>query len=189
MLLSKQVDLDDDEIGLMLEWFRQYPLLGEAHALKEGFAAIWDQPSRADAELLYAKWRANIPAELTATFKELTTAMNNWHDEIFAYFEQRITNAYTESVNKLTKDMNRIGRGYSFEVLRARMLYDIKARKDGAKLEKMVVEDKSGPVSTEFFSKVTSDFGTTRKKVETRVVEYGPYIPTLMRLLEEGYFD
>ena len=189
VLLSKQVDLDDDEIGLMLEWFRQYPLLGEAHALKEGFAAIWDQPSRADAELLYAKWRANIPAELTATFKELTTAMNNWHDEIFAYFEQRITNAYTESVNKLTKDMNRIGRGYSFEVLRARMLYDIKARKDGAKLEKMVVEDKSGPVSTEFFSKVTSDFGTTRKKVETRVVEYGPYIPTLMRLLEEGYFD
>ena len=28
-----------------------------------------------------------------------------------------------------------------------------------------------------------------RKKQVRRVVEYGPYIPTLVRLREEGYFE
>lgn len=67
------------------------------------------------------------------------------------------------------------------------MLYNEKARKDGTVVEKVVVED-NAPVSTEFFSKVTHS-AATRRKVVSRVVEYGPYIPTLVRLLEEGYFD
>ncbi len=43
--------------------------------------------------------------------------MHNWHDEIFAYFDQPVTNAYTESANNLIRA--RLGRSYSFEVLRA----------------------------------------------------------------------
>ncbi|MDY6930176.1 MAG: ISL3 family transposase, partial [Pseudomonadota bacterium] len=38
-------------------------------------------------------------------------------------------NAYTESINRLAKDKNREGRGYSFEVMRARMLYTTKHKK------------------------------------------------------------
>lgn len=49
--------------------------------------------------------------------------MHNWHDEIFAYFDQPVTNAYTESANNLIRVMQRLGRGYSFEVLRAKTLY------------------------------------------------------------------
>lgn len=49
--------------------------------------------------------------------------MHNWNDEIFAYFDQSVTNAYTESTNNLIRAMQRLGRGYSFEVLRAKMLY------------------------------------------------------------------
>ena len=40
-----------------------------------------------------------------------------------------VTNAYTESINRLAKDKNREGRGYSFEVMRARMLYTTKHKK------------------------------------------------------------
>ena len=40
-----------------------------------------------------------------------------------------ITNAFTESINRLAKDKNRDGRGYSFEVMRARMLYTTKHKK------------------------------------------------------------
>lgn len=187
LLLKRQHDLKGTDMERALEWFRQFPQLGEAHALKEGFLSIWDHKSRPEAETACATWLGNIPLELAATFKDLTTAVHNWHDEIFAYFEQPITNAYTESVNRLAKDMNRMGRGYSFEVIRARMLYNEKARKDGAVVEKVVVEDDT-PVSTEFFSKVTHS-AATRRKVVSRVVEYGPYIPTLSRLLEEGYFE
>jgi len=48
--------------------------------------------------------------------------MANWHTEIFNYFEHRITNAYTESFNAIARKMDRMGRGYSFEVLRAKLL-------------------------------------------------------------------
>jgi hypothetical protein len=47
---------------------------------------------------------------------------------MLTYFETDIpiTNAFTESINRLAKDKNRDGRGYSFEVMRARMLYTTK---------------------------------------------------------------
>lgn len=187
LLLKRQHKLKDEDMARALEWFRQFPQLGEAHALKEGFLSIWDNKTRAEAEAAYVQWLANIPTELALTFKDLTTAVHNWHEEIFAYFEQPITNAYTESVNRLAKDMNRMGRGYSFEVIRARMLYDAKARKDGAVVETVLVDDE-GPVTTSFeFQRMT--MASVRKKQVKRVVEYGPYIPTLARLLEEGHFE
>lgn len=40
-----------------------------------------------------------------------------------------ITNAFTESINRLAKDKNRDGRGYSFEAMHARMLYYNKHKK------------------------------------------------------------
>ncbi len=43
--------------------------------------------------------------------------------EIFAYFDHPITNAYTEALNGLVKIMNRNGRGYSFDAIRAKVLY------------------------------------------------------------------
>lgn len=172
LLLKRQHDLKGADMTRALEWFRQFPQLGEAHALKEGFLSIWDHKSRPEAEAACATWLGNIPPELAATFKDLTTAVHNWHDEIFSYFEQPITNAYTESVNRLAKDMNRMGRGYSFEVIRARMLYNEKARKDGAVVETVDVDDDQ--VSTNFeFQRMT--MASIRKKQVRRVVEYGPY--------------
>ncbi len=44
--------------------------------------------------------------------------------EIFAYFEHRVTNAYTESLNNIARLTNCIGRGYSFEAIRAKMLFN-----------------------------------------------------------------
>ena len=81
-----------------------------------------------------------------------------------------------------------MGRGYSFEVIRARMLYNTKARKDGSVIETVEVDD-DGLVTTNFeFQRMTMASMNQKKRVK-RVVEYGPYIPTLVQLLEEGYFD
>jgi transposase len=187
MLLKRQHNLNEAEMQRAFEWFRQFPLLGEAHALKEGFMAVWDSEDRPSAEAAYRSWLGNITPETAPVFRELTTALNNWNEEIFAYFEQRITNAYTESVNNLAKAMNRMGRGYSFEVIRARMLYNAKARKDGAVIETVLVDD-DGPIEISFeFQRATHS--PTRKKKIQRVIEYGPYIPTLTRLLDEGHFQ
>ena len=186
LLLRRQHDLNEEAMARMLAWFERFPLLGEAHALKEGFLSIWDQKTRTGAEAACEKWLGNITPEAAPVFKDLTTAVHNWHDEIFAYFEQPITNAYTESVNRLAKDMNRMGRGYSFEVIRARMLYDAKARKDGAVVETVLVDDHK-PNEIGFMTMGRA--GATREKAVQQVVEYGPYIPTLCQLLEDGHFE
>ena len=44
-------------------------------------------------------------------------------------FEHPVTNAYTESLNSLIRVMNRPGRGYSFEALRAKILFTEGAHK------------------------------------------------------------
>lgn len=187
LLLKRQQDLSAQQMDRLLAWFQRFPELGEAHALKEGFFSLWDHPDRAAAEAAWQRWLNNLAPELEPAFKPLVRAMSNWHEEIFAYFENPITNAYTESVNNLAKGMNRMGRGYSFEVIRARMLYDGKSRKDGAARENVVVDDQNFKPTTAFLERSTTMARRT-KKVQ-RVVEYGPYLPTLARLLNEGYFD
>jgi hypothetical protein len=56
-------------------------------------------------------------------YYELVRACDNWMPWIMNYFDHRITNAYTESLNNLIRATNRKGRGYSFEALRAKMLF------------------------------------------------------------------
>ena len=55
--------------------------------------------------------------------------VNNWHTEIFNYFDYEYTNAATESLNRVSKEGSAKGRGYKFEVLRAKMIYVTTASK------------------------------------------------------------
>ena len=62
------------------------------------------------------------------TRRSSATAFNgkhswNWRPEIFNYFDTPITNAFTEALNGLAKIANRMGRGYSFEAIRAKLLF------------------------------------------------------------------
>lgn len=110
----------------MLEsWAAAFPLLADAYEAKEAFYVLWELPDRQTAKEAYGAWRRNLSRELGPAFRELTTAMENWESEIFAYFEHPITNAYTESLNNLVRLTNRIGRGYSFAAIRAKLLYGV----------------------------------------------------------------
>jgi transposase len=123
VLLKRERDLNAQSRFLLDSWMTLYPTLGLAYRLKENFYAIYDATSKVDAEQRYAAWAASITPETAEAFRPLTTAWKNWHPEILAYFDHRVTNAYTESLNSLIRLMNRLGRGYSFEALRAKMLY------------------------------------------------------------------
>lgn len=48
--------------------------------------------------------------------------VDRWHREIFTYFEFPATNAFVENRNGLIKMANRAGRGYTFDVIRAKAL-------------------------------------------------------------------
>ncbi len=98
------------------------PLIGDAWRAKEGFYDIWKADDRAAAEARYDAWKVGLPASIKPEFGKLVITVDNWREEIFTYFEHRLTNAYTEARNRLVKDIQREGRGYRFDRLRAKAI-------------------------------------------------------------------
>lgn len=123
LLLKRRKDLSEKDKFILDVWLKNVPLLARAYALKEELHEIFYLTNRTEAENRYKQWREFIKDDLLQGFAAMLVAGDNWHDEIFAYFDYGFTNAYTESLNGLTKLTNRMGRGYSFEVIRAKMLY------------------------------------------------------------------
>ena len=95
-------------------------------------------------------------------FRRLAKTVHNHYDDIFAYWDAPfpITNAYTEGLNGLIKMANRLGRGYSYDIIRAKTLYSKEARKVGRGI-----------------------------RIGHGKVEYGPHIPTLLKQVESGELD
>lgn len=98
------------------------PILDAAWHAKEAFWDIWEITSRAEAEKRYDAWAKSIPAIIEPEFGAVMKTIGNWRKEVFAYFDYPATNAYTEARNRFIKDLNRDGRGYSFERIRAKVL-------------------------------------------------------------------
>ncbi len=124
ILLRRNKDLKPEQKETLGQWSEMFPLLAEAYKLKEDFYDLWAIPSKADAIAAYEKWERSIKGtELLTAFQPVLTAVYNWRDPIFAYWDHRATNALTEALNGVAKLMQRQGRGYSFEAIRAKMLY------------------------------------------------------------------
>jgi transposase len=98
------------------------PMLKVGWETKEAFHAIWKATDRAAAEKAFDDWKAAIPASVAAEFGAVASTVENWRSEVFNFFDHRFTNAYTESLNRITKDFNRVGRGYKFDRIRAKVL-------------------------------------------------------------------
>lgn len=182
ILLEREHNLLPEQREKMLCWFELHPELELAYRAKESFHEIYTCDSKTEAQEFARAWVRSIPSEIEFAFDASRTALTNWWDEVFNFYDHQVTNAYTESTNRLAKDVNRMGRGYSFEVMRARLIYEKQARKPTTKLRGHKPK-KEIPDNT--WSRFCSpDFGE-----ETSTIEYGPHIPTLCDLLEKGYFS
>lgn len=107
-------------------WLDNEPEVAVAYWLKESFYDIYDAPNKAAAGDRLDAWRKSVPAHMKKgkkSFAPLLTATRNWREEILAFFDHPISNGYTEALNGVAKVINRSGRGYSFDVLRARLLF------------------------------------------------------------------
>lgn len=126
LLRMRYRDLDEQGKYNVDMWLDNEPDIAIAHQLKEVFYLIYEMPTKEDAEALLDEWLDIIPDEMKKTqkdFKPLVTAVKNWREEILAYFDKQLTNGYTEAMNGVAKVINRQGRGYSFEMLRAKLLF------------------------------------------------------------------
>jgi transposase len=130
ILLKRNETLTINQKFILDTWLLNYEGLGKAYAAKEAFINIWNSGDRVEAEYLYSKWKDSLDEEIAPAFAELTRAMENWHDEIFTYFDYRYTNAYTESANAIIKQIQHAGRGYSFDVIRAKIMFGMKPKEE-----------------------------------------------------------
>lgn len=125
LMLMRERDIDERGRLLMETWTNAFPELLAAYRAKEAFYDIWETADQWTARDRFEEWKASIPSGQKAVWGDLVRAAENWWPEIHAYFElgSGVTNAFTESLNRLAKDRNRDSRGYSFEVLRVKLLY------------------------------------------------------------------
>ncbi len=123
ILLSRHARLDDDQLERLQRWRKACPELADAYDFKEKFFAVYDCADAGAAKKAYEAWVNSLPFSIVKAFKPLMTAVRNWEGEIFSYFGSPITNAYTECLNGIAKITNRNGRGYSFDVIRFKLLF------------------------------------------------------------------
>lgn len=122
-LMLKNLDsLNANDIKLLDALFNEYPVFQEPYALKEDFRNIYLCRTRQDAEQAYQDWVQR--ASKIEEFSRVAETLSRWHEEIFSYFEHPYTNALTESLNHKINEIARLGRGYSFAVLRTKVLHN-----------------------------------------------------------------
>ena len=202
VLLRRERDLTDKDSLLLSGWLKNYDELGAAYRLKEDFFGIYDAQSPDEAHGRYLDWKSRITPEVAPAFADLVRAWDNWTPWILGYFDHPVTNAYTESLNSLIRVMNRLGRGYSFEALRAKILFSEGVHKhklSRPKFERKVPDRVSLPGNVRgyemigSFSRVAPMPPPAPKpcpppSIETEKSEknYGADISTLIRLIESG---
>ena len=204
VLLKRERDLNDKERLLLDGWTKNYPELGAAYSLKEGFYGIYEGSGSLQAAIAaYEAWNKAVAPEVRDAYSDLIRAWTNWQPWILGYFDHPVTNAYTESLNSLIRVMNRPGRGYSFEALRAKILFTESAHKKT--LAKPKFERRREPVVMDFAADDVMGYGmpgqgveglarmmvrTPGKKPETHTGEpaknFGADITTLTELIESG---
>lgn len=193
VLPKREHDLDDDAKALLAKWIKKHPELGVAYRLKEDFFGIYEKSSNvAQATQRYEQWKHSITPEMQDAFHDLVRAWTNWQPWILNYFVHPVTNAYTESLNNLIRVMNRLGRGYSFDALRAKILFSHGTHKREhvrPKFEQRRETQEYGGIrfslSRDDQNLATSEC-TGEEKPESEILNYGSSIDLLVQMIEDG---
>lgn len=177
-LLMRPRDLGMEGTIKLSGWLRNVPALEAAYNAKEAFYALYDAGSKKEALHLQAQWEKSLVPEMKTAYQPLITAFHNWQEEILAYFDWRLTNACAESANNLIRVANRMGRGYSFEVLRSRILLTSHA---GHKKKKLYTRPQR-----ENARQMVHLYALPSTPEEIGEISEGVDISTLLRLAEDG---
>ena len=178
LLHMRPKDLRPESALMLSGWLRNLPELEAAYDAKEAFYGVYEAENATDAKQKYHEWEQGLSGSLKQAYDPLITAWLNWENEILAYFDGRLTNACTESVNNLIRVANRMGRGYSFDVLRARMLL---ANHAGHRKRKLYVRPKQDDTQT-----MDHFFALPSTQEDAEEISEGVDISTLLRLAEDG---
>lgn len=175
----------------MTGWINNFPLLATAYDLKERLYLIYEVETPEEAWGKYLHWESTIPNELSRPFRAMKTAFRNWKPYILNYFDdQRVTNAFTESFNAKVREVYRNGRGYTFERLRAKVLYTDMFQKRVKVQEKVRVrKQRFDDVATaRYMCLATPMIDEYETQIRSRVSNLGTDLSTLEHAFDSGKF-
>jgi transposase len=75
-----------------------------------------------EALTYFEHWLRTLPSSVKTAFKKYCGITPFWMPTVLAYFEHPYTTGYIEGVNRVIDDLHRAGRGYSFDVIRGKLL-------------------------------------------------------------------
>jgi len=124
LLHKRHKDLTAQQLFILESWLGQFPRLAAAYWRKEDFYKVYEACTHEDALARYTAWMKKVEeSQVTDAFEEFIQTVERWRDFIFNYFIHRYTGGFVEGANSLVRSVDRAGRGYSFAVLRARLLH------------------------------------------------------------------
>lgn len=129
LLRKQRHSLSAREREVLDGYLSRHQEIATAYYLKEDFFNIYKCGSRSDATKALDKWERSVTGSMRPAFRELLKALVKWRVEILAQFGNEKTLACTEAVNSQVQDISRAREGYSFEVLRGRLLFGRKAHR------------------------------------------------------------
>ena len=151
-LLSNADNLTGKQIMCLDRLFTDYPVFNVLYDLKEAFRLIYDCNDKKEAQDMYAEWKKQALSSFPG-FKPFIKTVENWHDEIFNFFDGRYSNGIVERINGKIKEIYRAGHGYSFDVLRFKVLYGTSATRKA-----VFSFNKSGMVGSSYIASINSLF-------------------------------
>lgn len=142
LLLKRPCDLSERDRLILEGWLGTFPRLKAVYERKEEFYAIYDARTEEEAVQCYFAWHDRIVASgVYDDFLEFLLTIEAWGEHIFAYFRHRYTGGFVEAANGIGRVIDLQGRGYSFEVLRARLLYGQRMCQRKERTRKRVLPD------------------------------------------------
>ena len=125
LLLFSMENLSPKQVQNRDKLLDDYPEFREPYVIKEAFRSIYElAESKVEALAQYEDWKKD--ASKYPEYQPFIDTVENWKEEIFAYFDfegDDRTNAQTESLNGVIKEKERNGRGLSYDVMRAKMIF------------------------------------------------------------------
>lgn len=127
ILMKRSHELTESDVLVLNAWATNFPAIGEAYRLKESFHDIFDAKSKEEADAAYKGWLKKIPRDMSGYYEVMVEGFKNWKPYILNYFSHPVAkehaDAHAEALDSLYQVLGNLGRGYSFEAIRAKLVF------------------------------------------------------------------
>ena len=134
ILAKRRYELTNNDKQTLQKWRDRHPEIYQAYELKERFCTIWDCTTSHDAKAAYSEWQDSITPAVISYFTPLTTLIDTWSNEVFAYFDNPKFNDHASIVLDLEAAASRLPRKRSFAAVKATLLFNKEQDRYGIKV-------------------------------------------------------